>query len=227
MRKGLFLILCLLPLVLLPKSKKQGEGDDQGRSSYEIGMMARLSGDDAKSKELLEKAASASGRYADLARLELIRMAARDPAAKDRIAALRQMVEAMEDEKLKDEGFMAAASGLFVSGSHEESLVLANELAQNRPQSPLADDALLLAGEIYVLKRSLPAAIDRLLLLVDRYPQSNSAYRAYLLLARIYSFPGEYESPGRERAARIQAEKIAEKSGRFPDGGPSGLGVGE
>ncbi len=226
MRRFLLLVLCLLPLVLQSKSKKQGEGDD-GRSSYEIGMMARLSGDDAKSKELLEKAASSSGRYADLARLELVRLAAKDPAGKDRIAALRQMIEAFEDEKIKDEASMAAASGLYVSGNPDDALLLALELAQNRPQSQLADDALLLAGEIYILKRSLPAAVDRLLFLVDRYPQSNSTYRAYLLLARIYSFPGEYESPGRERAARMQAEKIAEKTGRFPDAGPSAAGMVE
>ncbi|MBI3396775.1 MAG: hypothetical protein HY042_13135 [Spirochaetia bacterium] len=217
MRPSRAIIYALLTFLLAlgqspsAKSKSKG-GDDEGRIAYEMAASLLLAGETDKAKARFNDAMGAGGRYADLARLEMVRILARDTKTQNRSTAVKQILSAVEDEAMKPRVTFAAAAALYGSGELDGALELLLDLSLRLPADRGASDAVLLSAQIYYDKRQWTAALERGLFLISQYPKSIHVSRAYELIAAIYWMPGPEYSPIRARRALELAEEKSVKS---------------
>lgn len=182
---------------------------DAARVAYEMGFAYLLAEDVDRARSYLEEAIAAGGPYADLARTELVRLLAYadqpapgaqvDEAAM--LASIRQTLLGFEDRTRIPQAWFAAVQALDEAGRYAPSLELAMELALRYPESPWADDALLTAARLHAANGHHAAALESLFRILKEHATGDRSPAAAYMLARIYSSPGEYYSPGRACAA--------------------------
>lgn len=182
---------------------------DAARTAYEMGFSYLLAEDNKQARTFLEEAVAAGGPYADLARIELVRLlafGARDtaaqPVAEDTILPpIRQVLLGFEDRTRIPRAWYAAVQALEQAGQYAPSLKMAMELALRYPAAAEADDALLAAARLHYANGNPAAALEHLFRILKEYEQGDRVSAASYMIARIYSTPGEYYSPARACAA--------------------------
>ena len=178
---------------------------EPARIAYEMGFAYLLAHDTERARRYLETAVGAGGVYGDLARIELVRLLATNRADPNTAAAvlpsIRQVLLGFEDRTRIPRAWYAAVQALEDAGRYEPSLEMAMELALRYPESIEADDALFAAARLHHANGNEAAALENLFRILKEYSQGDRVPVAYLMIARIYSTPGEYYSPGRACAA--------------------------
>ncbi len=190
------LFLGLTGLVFAQNEDLPGEA---GQVNYEMAFAYLLKGDREQARAFLDQAVAAGGTYADLARLELIRLIAvqnqDDAANADVVPQIRTVLLAFEDRTLIPRAWFAAVQALEQAERRPEALALALELALRYPQSNEAAPALLSAAHLHLHDDDTDAAIDALYRILADYETSTQAREALYLLAKIYSVPGPHYDP--------------------------------
>lgn len=195
---------------------------DAARVAYELGFAYLLANEPQRARSYLEEAAATGGPFADLARLELVRLIALDVAISgaateagagtadqtnaavpdaDVIAEIRGVLLAFEDRTRVDEAWYAGVQSLETAGRYAAAIELALELPLRYPNGPRADDALFVAARLRKAEGQKLAALDPLYRIVESYATGDLRESAYLLIAHIYSEPGPLFSPARACAA--------------------------
>ncbi len=184
--------------------------------AYELGFAYLLANEPLRARGYLEEAAATGGPFADLARLELVRLIATgagaagvdtdadaantvDDAAV--IAEIRGVLLAFEDRTRIDEAWYAGVQSLETAGRYAAAIELALELPLRYPNGPRADDALYAAARLRKAEGQKLAALEPLYRIVESYASGELREPAYLLIAHIYSEPGPLFSPARACAA--------------------------
>lgn len=180
----IWIVLCA-PLI--------AEKEDESKLAYESGIAYSMAGDAAKAKAQYEKAASVKGDFSDLARVELLRLQARD--GKTLIAPLTQMLSQIKDQTLQEQAYLALAGSLKESRRYQDSIDVCMLLVGRMPESELADDALLLSARIFFDLGQFDSARSQAEQIVARYKKSNSLDSARLLLAELYLIHDANYSP--------------------------------
>lgn len=171
-----------------------GGGDlpgDPARVNYEMGFAYLLRHDRARARNYLELAANSQGAFADLARLELVRLiSAEDAPPAAALAAARATLLRLEDKTGLPQNWLAAAQAFSDAGRRAEALELALELPLRFPESPEAARALALAARIHLLEERADAAIECYLRILQQYSAVPGADEAALFVARVMLAPG-------------------------------------
>ncbi len=164
---------------------------DPARVNYEMGFAYLLRRDRARARNYLELAANSQGAFADLARLELVRLISADDAPPaEALAAARATLLRLEDKTTLPVHWLASAQAFSDAGRRAEALELALELPLRFPESAEAARALALAARMHLLEERSDAAIECYLRLLQEYDTRPGADEAALFLARILLAPG-------------------------------------
>lgn len=200
-----FLILVIVfPFVLA------AEKEDQSKLSYEAGMTYAIAGEPLRARAAFEKASQIQGDFADLARLELLRIQARD--GKTDLAALLTLLGAIKDQSLLERGHLHLAGSLFESRRLLDAVDVSLLLSGKFPESDLADNAALLSAKIFFQLGRYEAARAEAATIVTKYAKSDSVDGARQILARLSLTPDEnYNYP----AACRQWDRIAGPGGEI------------
>ncbi|MEQ9363033.1 MAG: hypothetical protein RIF32_02250 [Leptospirales bacterium] len=220
-KRGAFVKLCVVVACLLctPPGLWSQAGEelpgDPARVAYEMGFSYLLAKDSARARAYLEEAVAAGGSYGDQARVELVRLLAYETAAEATnagdggqgeaavLAPIRQALLGFEDRTRIPRAWFAAVQALEEAGQYAPSIKLAMELALRYPTSPEADDALLTAARLHDANGHSAAALESLFRILKDHSSGDRVPTAAYMIARIYSRPGEYYSPGRACAALV------------------------
>jgi len=213
---SIILSLCfLVPGLVSAQGEGRGEVEDESKMFHELGFSYLLQGNRAKARELFQKAAAAKGQYADISRLQLIRLLALEKrkAGESRLPQVRAALKKIEDDSWLKQAWYAAMRSLYDYGEKEGALELALEMPQRFPESKMADAAALLAAEIMYERRHLSAALDQLLGIVNKHPKGDGEYTddAYYLLALVFNTPGEYYSPRKAYGALLAFRRFKDR----------------
>ena len=208
---GCFLILiyCIFFDSLI--AQKTDGGEDDSKIQYELGFSYLLAGNKSKARLHLNKAMGMKGRYADLSRLQIIRLLAfeKRKAGEIRLPQIRRILSRVEDESLKIQSWYASIQSLYDYGEKDSALELALEMSHRFPNSKLADAATFFAAEIFFERKKYAAALDRLFWITGRDQKMNGAFLddAFYLIARIFISPGYYYNPAAARNALLAFRK--------------------
>lgn len=198
------LIVFLLPAVLL------AEKEDQSKLSYEAGMTYAVAGEPVRARAAFEKASQIQGDYADLARLELLRIQARD--GKTQLPALLTLLGGIKDQTLAEQAHLHLAGSLLESRRPLDAVDVVLLFSGKFPESELADNAVLLSAKIFFDLGKMEAARTQAALVISRYGKSDSVDGARQILARLALTPDENYNPP---AACRQWERIAGPGGEI------------
>lgn len=169
---------------------------DPARVNYEMGFAYLLREDRVRARNYLELAANAQGAFADLARLELVRLiSAEDAPPATALAAARATLLRLEDKTGMPRNWLAAAQAFSDAGRRAEALELALELPLRFPESSEAARALALAARIHLVEERVDAALECYLRLLQQYSGGAGADEAALFAARIMLAPGPRHNP--------------------------------
>jgi hypothetical protein len=199
MKSSLSAILCiLLPCVAL------AEKEDQSKLSYDSGMIYAVAGEAARARAAFEKASQIQGDYADLARLELLRIQAKD--GKTQLSVLLTLLSSIKDQQLSERAHMHLSGSLLESRRPLDALDVALLFSGKFPESELADNAVLLSAKILFELGKNEAARVQAVTILTKYPKSDSVDAARQILARLSLTPDENYNPA---LACGQWERIA------------------
>ncbi|MCR9144097.1 MAG: hypothetical protein NXI24_17750 [bacterium] len=186
---------------------------DPARVAYEMGFSYLLADDAQQARTYLEEAVAAGGNYGDLARVELVRLlayasgptnAAPATAGTDGdavLASIRAILLGFEDRTRIPRAWFAAVQALEEAGQYAPALRMAMELALRYPASAETDDALLTAARLHAANGHPAAALESLFRILKDHAAGDRMPTAVVMIANIYSAPGEYYSPARACAA--------------------------
>lgn len=196
--KRFFFLLILVPALAF------AEKEDQSKLSYEAGMTYAMAGEGSRARAAFEKASQIQGDFADLARLELLRILARD--GKTELPALVTLLGAIKDQALSERAHLHLAGSLLEARRPLDAVDVTLLLSGKFPESELADNALLLSAKIFFQLGRYEAARADAATIVTKYSKSDSVDGARQILARLSLTPDEnYNHP----AACRQWERIA------------------
>ncbi|MBX7058108.1 MAG: hypothetical protein K1X75_08565 [Leptospirales bacterium] len=184
----------LLPLAAQSPSDLPG---DNARVNYELAYIYLLRDDSEGARPYLESAIQSGGPYADLSRIELLRIEARAGEEDAALAAVRSRTLSMEDRRLLPRAWLAGAQALAAAGRRAQAFAFASELALRFPEADEALRALLLCARLAREDERTDAAAELLLRAVRDYSQLSGADEAYLSIARLYLAPGPRLNPFR------------------------------
>lgn len=186
------------------------EKEDQSKLSYEAGVAYALAGEGARARAQFEKAAQVQGDFADLARIELLRISARD--GKTALPALLQTLGMIKDQTLLERAHLHLAGSLVEARRFFDAIDVALLFAGKFPESDLADDALLLSSRVFLRLGRSEASRMQAAAIVSRYSKSDSVDAAREILARLSLMPDESYNPVR---ACAQWDRIAAPGGEI------------
>ena len=191
-------------LVLIFCGSLFAEKEDQSKLSYDAGMTYVIAGEAARARAAFEKASQIQGDYADLSRLELLRIQAKD--GKTPLPALITLLAGIKDQPLSERAHMHLAGSLLESRRTQDAVDVALLFSGKFPESELADNAVLLSAKIYFDLGKNEAARVQAATILTKYGKSDSVDGARQILARLTLTPDEnYNSA----AACGQWERIA------------------
>lgn len=185
----------------------QAEKEDESKLAYDSGMLQTAAGQLDLARANFEKAAGISGDYADLARIQLLRIRARD--GKTTLGALQTLYSQIKDQSLSEQAALSLAGALRESRRYNDAIAVTMQLAAKYPESSLTDDGILMSAQIYFEQGKHDAARIQAEQLVSKYRTSDSVDGARLILARLYLVPDENYNPA---LACAQWERIAQAS---------------
>lgn len=206
--RWLFPVLFLL--FLLPFGALGGS-----EAAYRRGLDHLQAGEQKEAKNQFEEALAAGGRYADLARLELVRLVAAPLVGEDPLPPLRALLAGFGDADQAAHASLIAIETLLAGGFSAEALQLAAELSSRYPDNPQETDALLLAARFFYQSGNSGAALQRLYRIAAAPQESALLTAAYYLLAHIHLEPGDHYSPMRGCRLLSLAEKRATKAAAY------------
>ena len=171
----------------------QNRGGDEDRIRYELAATHLLRGQSEEAGRLFREVAAGNTAYADLARLELIRMLAYQQEAPEQ-EEIRQLVQSVEAADLMPRAYLTAGHTLEARGDSGAALVYYLELCERLPEDPLTADARYGAARLLYAEGSYEASLMVLFQLLDENDESDLKDDALVLMARVYRAPGPHEN---------------------------------